>query len=159
MHRSIGALVAVLLISAAALSCDSGNEDGPMTAENADLTGDYVMIPVTDSDDPFVGAGTIRYEMTNVRLVHKGRSVDGTADCRWVFTPADPLGAPLTQLGEATLVGSYEAPLMELGIQGSNCPRGAFAGTWTSPDTLVFDVGSSFDDGAPLALVLQEAGD
>lgn len=159
MRRSQGSLLTVLLISAVALSCDSGKEDGPMTAENADLTGTYSMIPTTDSDDPFVGAGTIRYEMTNVQIEHSGRSLDGTGDCRWTFTPADPVGAPLVQVGDATLVGSYEAPFMEVGIQGSACPKGAFAGTWTSPDTLLFDVGSSFDEGAPLVLLLQEAGD
>jgi len=152
---SLLALLLALLIA----RCDSGNGGGPMTAEDADLSGTYAMIPLMDSDDPYVGAGTILFEMTNVVIDHSGGSLDGTADCRWTFTPEDPLGAPLIQLGDATLTGSYDPPLMELGILGSNCPKGAFAGTWTTPDTLVFDIGGSFDEGAPLALVLIEPAD
>ena len=152
-------LLTLLLLTIATSRCDSGNGEGPMTAENADLSGTYTMIPVMDSDDPYVGAGTILFEMTNVVIDHSGGSVDGTASCRWTFTPDDPLGAPLIQLGNATLTGSYDPPLMELGIQGSNCPKGAFAGTWTTQDTLVFDIGGSFDESAPLVLVLIEAAD
>jgi hypothetical protein len=35
------------------------------------------------------------------------------------------------------------------------CPKGTCAGTWTSPDTLVFDMGSHFDLGAPRVPVLK----
>lgn len=159
MLKIARSLFALLLLTLTISRCDSGNGDGPMTAENADLSGTYTMIPVTDSNDPYVGAGTILFEMTNVLIDHSGGSIDGTAGCRWTFTPEDPLGVPLIQLGNATLTGSYDPPLMELGIQGSNCPKGAYAGTWTTPDTLVFDIGGSFDEGASLVLVLVETAD